>query len=144
MPLYVRAVITVVNGIFMFSDTTILYYTMYVIFTWLGNFASPFFFAYHLLDLVYRSETLRVRLAALPLLGRRAAVPVCGVLVAVVSLLSVCASLLTVYLKLLQTACHSHDVGGFDALRLLAAPMFLAVSRRTCWRVSRTTAVSWS
>jgi hypothetical protein len=37
----------------------ILYYAAYVTFTYLGNFVSPFFYAFHLLDLVHRVETLK-------------------------------------------------------------------------------------
>lgn len=42
--------------IFLLGDGTVMYYVLYVIFTWLGNFASPFFFCFHLLDLMYRFE----------------------------------------------------------------------------------------
>ena len=48
-PLYVRVVLIFMNMLFLISDPVMIYYILYVIFTWLGNFASPFFFCYHLL-----------------------------------------------------------------------------------------------
>ncbi len=45
--------------------------SVYVTFTWLGNFVSPFFFAFHLLDLIHRFETLKAVIRSVTRNGRQ-------------------------------------------------------------------------
>jgi hypothetical protein len=54
-----RAVYAAWSVAYGLSDSTIQYYMAYIAFTFLGNFVSDLFFAYHLFDLVYRYESLR-------------------------------------------------------------------------------------
>jgi hypothetical protein len=66
LPVHVELVLAVMNIKVLLSDGTLLYYLLYVLFTWLGNFVSEFFFCFHLLDIVHRSPTLQVLRAAVP------------------------------------------------------------------------------
>jgi hypothetical protein len=54
-----------------FEDSSLRFYALYVTFTWLGNFVSPFFFCFHLLDIVNRSPTLAAVLQAVTHNGRQ-------------------------------------------------------------------------
>jgi hypothetical protein len=71
VPVFLRPVILVFNVTFLLREPTVLYYIAYVTVTWLGNFVSPFFFCYHLLDIVYRYETLKSVMQSVTRNGRQ-------------------------------------------------------------------------
>lgn len=71
LPLPLRALIHTINFYFLMSEPLVLYYCVYVVFTWLGNFLSPFFFAFHLLDLLHRVETLKAVVKSVTYNGRQ-------------------------------------------------------------------------
>lgn len=71
VPWLLRPVVVIMNVAFLLSEPTIVYYIAYVTVTWLGNFVSPFFFCYHLLDIVYRYETLKAVLQSVTRNGRQ-------------------------------------------------------------------------
>lgn len=60
-----------VNALLLCAQPTVLYYTAYVGFALLGNLLSPFFFAFHLMDLVHRQETLRAVVRAVTYNGKQ-------------------------------------------------------------------------
>lgn len=60
-----------VNTLLLASQPVVLYYTAYVVFALLGNLLSPFFFAFHLMDLVHRQETLRAVIRAVTHNGKQ-------------------------------------------------------------------------
>jgi len=59
-PLYLVIVTYAMNLFFLVTNGDFCYYLTYVLFAFLGDFSSPFFFAFHLLDLIHRFETLKV------------------------------------------------------------------------------------
>jgi hypothetical protein len=83
LPLFWRAVVFVINAIFFLTEPTVLYYSVYVVFTYLGQFVSHLFFAFHLLDLVHRVETLRAVVRSVTYNGRQLLMTVVLVVVVV-------------------------------------------------------------
>jgi hypothetical protein len=71
LPLYIRMVLVILNVYMALSDKTLRFYILYVVFTWLGNFVSVFFFSFHLLDIVNRSPTLQAVLSAVTFNGKQ-------------------------------------------------------------------------
>lgn len=64
LPWYIRLPVVTRDAWVAFADPTLRFYVLYVTFTWLGNFVSPFFFSFHLLDIINRSPTVRAVLQA--------------------------------------------------------------------------------
>eukprot|EP00753_Platysulcus_tardus_P010959 PLAT3172.1.p1 GENE.PLAT3172.1~~PLAT3172.1.p1 ORF type:complete len:3198 (-),score=1828.26 PLAT3172.1:113-9706(-) len=60
-----------VSLLIVLRNGTVLYYSFYIVFTFMGNLVHPLFFSYHLLDLVYRFETLRNVLRAITYNGKQ-------------------------------------------------------------------------
>ncbi len=60
IPPHVRVALYLMDAWMSVKDSTIRFYLIYIVFTWLGNFVSPFFFCFHLLDIINRSPTLQV------------------------------------------------------------------------------------
>lgn len=58
---------------FIATDPVLLYLMTYVLFTFLGNAVSEFFFCFHLLDIVYRVSTLQAVLNSVFHNGRQLA-----------------------------------------------------------------------
>ena len=71
LPLYIRLLVAVKDVWLACKDSTLRFYVLYVTFTWLGNFVSPFCFCFHLLDIVNRSPTLQAVLQAVTHNGRQ-------------------------------------------------------------------------
>ena len=71
LPLYMRIIIWAFNFSLMLTQPIVVYYCAYVVFTWLGNFVSSFFFAFHLLDLLHRVETLKAVVKSVTYNGRQ-------------------------------------------------------------------------
>merc|ERR1712054_138236 len=66
-----RLVYLLLSSIYVCFDATIMLHFMYVVFAVCGNAVSPFFLCFHLLDLVYRSETLKNVLRAVTFNGQQ-------------------------------------------------------------------------
>merc|ERR1712232_463166 len=49
----------VISAKYLFSDTVVMVHLSYFVMSLAGNVVTPFIQAYHLMDLVYRSETLK-------------------------------------------------------------------------------------
>ncbi len=58
---------------FLMSSPLVSYYILYLIFTLLGNIISPLFFAFHLLDLMYRVDSLRAIVMAVQMVSKQLA-----------------------------------------------------------------------
>jgi hypothetical protein len=61
IPFLVRLILEVMNVWMALQDPVLLFYVCSFVFAWLGIFISPFFYSFHLLELVNRSPTLQVR-----------------------------------------------------------------------------------
>lgn len=71
LPWFIRLPVMTRDAWMAFADSTLRFYALYVTFTWLGNFVSPFFFSFHLMDIVNRSPTLKAVLQAVTHNGRQ-------------------------------------------------------------------------
>lgn len=71
LPPYLRASLALTNIAFLLADAWFAYYVVVVLFAFLGVLLSPFFFCFHLLDLIPRVETLRVVVRSVTYNGRQ-------------------------------------------------------------------------
>jgi len=60
-----------ISAYYLLADSAVLAHLLYIVFAVLGCIISPFFFSYHLFDVVYRSETLLNVLRAVTIPGEQ-------------------------------------------------------------------------
>lgn len=59
VPWRLQPVMMIIDLYFLLREPLFLYHVGYILFAWLGATYSKFFFCFHLMDIVYRQETLR-------------------------------------------------------------------------------------
>ena len=71
IPLHLRVVLFVLNVFMGLTNATVMFNLLYLVMSWLGVFISPFFFCFHLLDIINRSPTLQAVLMSVFYNGRQ-------------------------------------------------------------------------
>jgi hypothetical protein len=83
VPWYYTFLIRVINWMIFLTEPRCAYLVVYVLFTWLGRTISPFFFAFHLMDIVFQFETLKAVIQSVTRNGKQLLLTVALVLVVV-------------------------------------------------------------
>jgi hypothetical protein len=83
LPWYYTLLANCIDWIVFLTEPRCTYLVVYVLFTWLGRSISPFFFAFHLLDIVFQFETLKAVIRSVTRNGKQLLLTVALVLVVV-------------------------------------------------------------
>jgi hypothetical protein len=82
-PWYFLILTRFINLMMFITEPRFVYLVVYVLFTWLGRYISPFFYAFHLLDIVTQFETLKAVIRSVTRNGTQLLLTVALVLVIV-------------------------------------------------------------